>query len=377
MIKFPKFIRDLFMKILLTTTISIIILFTGCSQKEPLKLETLPISKAKVKKIPLENIKGFYEDDLSLAFEVFKKDCKRAIRYELFKEVCQKAEHFTNPSQFFSENFTAYELYNNNGTNKGLITGYYEPLLNGSRTKSEKYKYPIYKTPSDMLTIDLSAAYPELKKYRLRGKIVNGKIVAYDDRKSLNKRDDLEPIVYVDDEIDLFFLQIQGSGKVKLDSGETINVGYSNQNGHKYFAIGRALLKEGVLKKTGASLQGIKKYLRQNPHRIEEILNKNRSYIFFVERKESATGALGTQLVGGRNLAVDRRYIPLGMPVFINTKSSVTQESINRLMVAADVGGAIKGEIRADFYFGNGKDAELQAGGMKEAGKLTILVPNN
>lgn len=370
------------MKIFSTITILFIILFTGCSQKEPeikktVKLEILEgISKAKVKKVSFNELEGFYEDDLSLAFEVFKKDCQRAKRYKLFKNICESANSYTNPSEFFSTKFTAYELHNNNGTNNGLITGYYEPLLQGSRVKTDKYKYPIYKIPKDMINIDLSAAYPELKKYRLRGKLVNGKIVAYDDRAQLNKRTDLEPIVYVDDEIDLFFLQIQGSGKVKLDTGETINVGYSNQNGHKYFAIGRALLKEGVLKKTGASLQGIKKYLKQNPQRVEEILNKNKSYIFFVENKKSATGALGTELTAGRNLAVDRKYIPLGMPVFINTKSSVSQEKIDRLMVAADVGGAIKGEIRADFFFGNGSDAELQAGGMKEKGKLTILVPN-
>lgn len=366
------------MKSLWIITILFIMIFTGCSQKEHIKLQTLKgISKAKVKKIAFKDIEGFYEDDLYLAFDVFKKDCLRAKRYKLFKGICKDADFYTNPSEFFSTKFTAYELYNDNGTNNGLITGYYEPLLFGSRTKNEKYKYPIFKVPKDMYPIDLSAAYPELKKYtRLRGKLVNGKIVAYDDRAQLNKRTDLEPIVYVNDEIDLFFLQIQGSGKVKLDTGETINVGYASQNGHKYFAIGRALLKEGVLTKTGASLQGIKKYLKQNPQRVEEILNKNKSYIFFVENKKSATGALGTQLTAGRNLAVDRKYIPLGMPVFINTKSSVSKENINRLMVAADVGGAIKGQIRADFFFGNGSVAELEAGGMKSPGKLTILVPN-
>ncbi len=360
----------------LIATLFLSLFFAGCSQKES-KLEMLPnISKAKVKRIEFKDIKGFYEDDLSLAFEVFKKDCKRAKRYNLFEDICLKAENFSNPSQFFTENFTAYELHNDDGTNEGLITGYYEPLLFGSRTKNEEYKYPIYKTPKDMYVIDLSAAYPELDKYRLRGKVVNGKILAYDERAELNKRDDLEAICYVNDEIDLFFLQIQGSGKVQLDTGEFINVGYSNQNGHKYFAIGRALLKEGVLEKTGASLQGIKRYLKENPSKIESILNKNKSYIFFTERKQSATGALGTPLVAHRNLAVDRKYIPLGMPVFINTKNSVSQEKIDTLMVAADVGGAIKGQIRADFYFGNGDNAELWAGGMKEKGKLTILVPN-
>jgi len=364
------------MKTILPASLFLALIITGCSQKES-KLETLPeISKAKLKKIEFKELEGFYEDDLTFAFNVFKKDCKRAKRYDLFKNVCQKANTFSNASQFFNENFTPYELYNNDGTNQGLITGYYEPLLQGSRTKSEKYKYPIYKTPKDMLTIDLSKAYPELKKYRLRGKIVNGKVIAYDDREALNRRSDLEPIVYVDDEIDLFFLQIQGSGKVRLDSGELINVGYASQNGHKYHAIGRTLYKEGLLKKEDLSLQGIKKYLKQNPKRVEEILNKNRSYVFFVERENSATGALGTQLVGGRNLAVDRKYIPLGMPVFINTKNTVSGDKIDRLMVAADVGGAIKGQIRADFYYGYGENAELWAGGMKDRGRLTILVPN-
>lgn len=364
------------MKLLLTSIILLILFFTGCSQKDP--FQTLPdVSKANVKKVAFEDIEGFYEDDLPLAFEVFKKDCKRAKRYKLFKEVCTKVNDYTNPSEFFSTNFTAYQLFNSDGTEKGTITGYYEPLLKGSRTKSEIYKYAVYKTPKDMLIIDLRDAYPELKKYRLRGKIVDGKVVAYDDREALNKRVDLEPIVYVDDRIDLFFLQIQGSGKVLLDTGETINVGYANQNGHKYKGIGRLLLKEGVLKGYGASMQGIKAYLKDNPQRVDEVLYKNRSYIFFGERKQGATGALGTELTAGRNLAVDRKYIPLGMPVFINTKNSVTQEKINRLMVAADVGGAIKGEIRADFFYGNGKDAELYAGGMKEPGKLTILVPNN
>lgn len=368
------------MKLLTTIIILFTILFTGCSQKEPLNLETLSISKAKVKKVKLSEIEGFYEDNLDLAFEVFKKDCQKAKRFDLFKNVCEKTANYSNSSKFFSENFTAYELYNSNGTNKGLITGYYEPMLKGSLKKSEKYKYPIYKTPEDMLIIDLSNSYPELKKYRLRGKLVNGKIISYDNRDELNNRDDLEVICFVDSEIDLFFLQIQGSGKVKLENGELLNIGYANQNGHKYRSIGKYMIKKGYIgSKTeySASMQGMKKWLRDNPQKIEEVFNHNPSYVFFTKKKQGATGALNTQLVGGRNLAVDKRYIPLGMPVFINTKSSVTQKKIDRLMVAADVGGAIKGEIRADFFFGNGINAEIEAGGMKERGKLTILVPNN
>ncbi|RXJ66644.1 peptidoglycan N-acetylmuramoylhydrolase [Halarcobacter ebronensis] len=365
------------MKFLSTITIIFILLFTGCSQKELMKFEKLPVSQANVKKVSFNEIEGFYEDDLPLAFEVFKKDCQKAVKFDLFKNVCEKAKEYTNASEFFTNNFTPYVLYNSKGLDKGVITGYYEPLLNGSRTKSDIYKYPIYKTPEDMIIIDLSDSYPELKKYRLRGKMVNGKIVSYDDREAINKRDDLTPICYVDDRLELFFLQVQGSGEVQLDTGEIINIGYANQNGHQYSGIGKILLDEGVLKEYGASMQGIKAYFDANPQRLDEILYKNRSYIFFSERKQGATGALGIELVAGRNLAVDRTYIPLGIPVFINTKNSVTQEKIDRLMVAADTGGAIKGEIRADFFFGDGKNAAIYAGGMKEQGRLTILVPNN
>ncbi len=370
------------MKFIFTSIILLIFFFTGCSQIK-LKIPTSElailekITKAKVQKISFDDIDGFYEDDLSLAFEVFKKDCKKAKRYKLFKNICAETKNYTNASEFFTKNFTAYRLYNHDGTKEGLITGYYEPLLHGSRVKTDIYKYPIYKLPKDLIIVDLGSLYPAFKKYPLRGKIKGNRLIPYDSRQGINKRDDLDAICYVDDEIDLFFLQIQGSGKIQLDSGEIINIGYKNQNGHKYFAIGRALVEDGSISKTNVSLQSIKKYLKENPSRVTEILNKNRSYIFFHESKKSATGALGTQLVAKRNLAVDRKFIPLGMPVFINTKNSVSKESINSLMVAADVGGAIKGQIRADFFFGNGKNAELYAGGMKEKGTLTILVPKN
>lgn len=364
------------MKIIITITFLLTLFFTGCSFKKPIEFEKLDsISQAKALKVDLNKIEGFYEDNLNHALEVFKKDCQKAKRYKLFKQVCQKANEYENGSKFFTQNFVAYELFNKNNINTGVITGYYEPLLKGSLTKSEKYKYPIYKTPKNMYIVDLSSIYPELEKYRLRGKIKGNKIIPYDSREELNKKEDLEALCYVENRLDLFFLHVQGSGKIQLENGEFLNVGYANQNGHKYKGIGRMLLDEGVLKGYGASMQGIKAYLKDNPQRINEVLHANKSYIFFSKRNQGATGALGTKLTANRNLAVDRRYIPLGMPVFINTKNSVTQEKINQLMVAADVGGAIKGEIRADFFYGSGKNAELYAGGMKEQGKLTILVP--
>lgn len=354
-----------------------LLLYTTCCKKEYIKKEN--ISKANLYKTSWDKLEGFEEDDLDTALKVFQKDCQRSKRYETLKKVCQdsfKVKGVKEAKKFFKSNFTPYQLISDDKKEEGLITGYYEPLLYGNLTKTSKYQYPIYKTPKDMYTIDLSDAYPELKNYRLRGKIKGNKIVAYDTREDIEKRSDLEPICYVDNKIDLFFLQIQGSGKVQLENGEVLNIGYANQNGRAYYAIGRKLIEDGYIKKENISLQSIKQWLEQNPSRIDEVLNLNESYIFFGKRKKGATGSLGSELTANRNLAVDRGYIPLGFPVFINTTNPLTNKKIHRLMVAADTGGAIKGEIRADFFFGFGAKAQELAGKMKQKGKLFIFIPN-
>jgi len=353
-----------------------VLFFLGCAPKYEQKPH---ISKANFQEGTWEEIKGFKEDNLEIAFNVFKKGCEKSKRYKNLKEICELTKTDITPNKFFLENFTPYRLIGNDGSEQGLITGYYEPILNGSLTKTEKFQYPIYKKPKDLLIIDLSDAYEELKNYRLRGKLVGNKVIAYDNRESieLGKNKNLEPICYVDNKVDLFFLHIQGSGKVKLQDGNILNVGYAGQNGRSYFAIGKKLIEDGHLQKEEVSLQTIKAWLENNPQRIDEILNTNESYVFFQESKQTATGSLGVELVGGRNLAVDPKYIPLGFPVFIDTTNPIDEKPIQRLMVAADTGGAIKGEIRADFFFGNGKEAKELAGKMKQKGSLYILLPNN
>ncbi|MEA2049681.1 MAG: murein transglycosylase A [Campylobacterota bacterium] len=352
-------------------------LYYTCCQKQIIKLPE--ISKANLSKVSWSDLKGFSSDDLKLSLEVFQKDCQKAKRYKTLKTVCQKSFDATNPELFFKTNFTPYQLIGQENQEEGLITGYYEPMLYGSLTKSTKYQYAIYKTPSNLLKIDLSSVYPELKKYRLRGKIVGNKVLAYSKREYLEdvEKEYLEPICFVSDKIDLFFLQIQGSGKVQLENGEVINIGYAQQNGRAYYPIGRKLIKDGYIKKENISLQSIKKWLEQNPTRIDEILNLNDSYVFFHKSSKIATGSLGVELVANRNLAVDRNFIPLGYPVFINTTNPINKTPINQLMVAADTGGAIKGDIRADFFFGNGSLALELAGKMKQKGKLYLFVPNN
>lgn len=353
-----------------------IIFITGCSTK----FEKIDSSKANLKKVSFNEIENFSNDNLDIAFEVFKKACTRSSKKELFKEVCLKAQYENNPYNFFTKNFTPYKIYSDEGSDKGLITGYYEPLLFGSYEKSDKYQYPIYKIPSDLIIVDLKDIYPDLKSMRLRGKLEGNRLIPYDDRAELNANNEKDVLLYVDNKVDLYFLHIQGSGKVQLDNGEIINIGYANQNGRRYKSIGKYMVSQGYIgsgTSYSASMQGMKKWFEDNPTLVDEVLNKNPSYIFFEKRAKGATGSLGVELTAKRNLAVDTKYITLGMPVFINTKNPITKEKINQLMVAADTGGAIKGEIRADFFWGFANEAALYAGAMKEEGELYILVPNS
>lgn len=357
--------------------IVLLFIITGCTQKYSVVKEA---QEAKPETMKFEDISGFKEDDLDLALEVFKKDCKRSKRYELFKEVCEKAKNADDAYTFFTKNFTPFKLKNSKGEDKGVITGYYEPLLYGSYKKSEKYKYPIFKTPKDLIKVKLSEIYPDLKKRKLVGKVENRSLVPYTKREDIKENKNLEAICYVDNKVDAYFLEIQGSGKVQFPNKKILNIGYAAQNGQKYVSIGKYMIKKGYIgKKTGytGSIQGMKKWFNDNPKLVDEVLNQNPSYIFFEKREQGATGSLGTVLTKKRNLAVDRKYIKLGMPVFINTKNPVTKKNIDRLMIAADTGGAIKGEIRADFFWGYSKEAEKYAGRMKEKGSLIILVPNS
>ncbi len=354
----------------------VLFFFWGCSSKYEQKPS---ITDAKLEAVSWDELQDFDKDNLNLAFEVFQKGCQKSKKKPLLKSMCELSQTTTSPNKFFHKNFTPYQLIGDDGSTEGLITGYYEPILHGSLIKSEKYKYPIYKRPKDLLIIKLSNVYEELKDYRLRGKLVGNKVVPYYTREEIKegKTPDLEPICYVDDKIGLFFLHIQGSGKIQLEDGTILNIGYADQNGRPYFSIGKELIEEGHLDKEEVSLQSIKKWLNENPEKIDEILNLNESYIFFQKREKNATGSLGVELVPFRNLAVDTNYIPLGFPVFIDTTNPIDNTPIRQLMVAADTGGAIKGEIRADFFFGSGEKAKQLAGNMKQKGNLYILIPNN
>ncbi|NTV11333.1 MAG: transglycosylase [Zoogloea sp.] len=284
---------------------------------------------------------------------------------------------------FFEARLAPWRLVNPDGSREGLITGYYEPLIKGSRVRTKAAQWPIHGVPDDLLTIDFGDLYPDLKNLRLRGRLVGRKVVPYWPRAELVEREDRLPmrtLLYASDPLDLFFLQVQGSGRVQLPDGSLVRIGYADQNGQPYQSIGRWLIERGELKQDQASMDGIKAWARAHPQRLPELLNANPSYVFFRELPNATggpTGAMGLPLTDGRSLAVDPRTIPLGAPVFLATTWPNSDQPLQRLMMAQDTGGAIKGVVRADFFWGFGEEAAGLAGRMRQRGSMWILWPRD
>lgn len=263
-----------------------------------------------------------------------------------------------------------------------LITGYYEPLLHGSWTRTDRYRYPIYRAPDDLLTVDLGSVYPQLRGKHVRARLDGRRVVPYYSRAEING-DGVplagDELLWVDDPVALFFLQIQGSGRVQLDSGEIVSVGYAEQNGYPYTAIGRVLVQRTGLEPDQIDLPTIRAWLAAHPDDAQAVMNANASYVFFTLRDPNLPGplgALGVPLLAQRAIAVDPAYIPLGVPVWLDTELPGSDEPYQRLVFAQDTGGAIKGPLRADLFFGHGPDAEANAGRMREPGRLYVLLPS-
>jgi membrane-bound lytic murein transglycosylase A len=326
------------------------------------------------------------DDDPVPALNAFLAGCRVLANRDGWQGACAEAAALRNRDRasvrrFFETRFRPYRALNADGSNEGLITGYYEPLLRGSRKQTPRYRYPLYGVPDDLLVVDLVGLYPELKGLRLRGRLEGRRVVPYYSREEIERGDAAlarNALLWVDDPIDLFFLQIQGSGRVRLDSGESVRVGFADQNGHPYRSIGRALIERGELTLDRASMQGIKAWAKQNPDKLTEILNHNASFVFFRELPAGLPGpigALAVPITAGRSIAIDARYIPLGAPLFLATTWPNTSRPLNRLMVAQDTGGAIRGGVRGDFFWGFGDEAGAQAGRMRQTGRMWVLLP--
>jgi membrane-bound lytic murein transglycosylase A len=264
----------------------------------------------------------------------------------------------------------------------GLFTGYYEAALRGSRTQGGVYQTPLYKRPDDLVLVGLGEFKQNWKGKRLAGRLQNGQLVPYASRSEIEagklQGKNLE-LVWVDNPVDAFFLHIQGSGRVVFADGSTMRVGYDGHNGHDYTSIGRILIDRGEVSKEEMSMQAIRSWLAAHPDKGRELMRENSSFIFFRELKDDGPiGAQGVALTPGRSLAIDKRFLPLGLPLYLHTFTDpIAPNPISRLVVAQDTGGAIKGVVRGDVFWGFGKEAALRAGKMKEIGSFFAFLPAN
>lgn len=360
----------------------------ACPAPEIAKPAAKPMQEAQ-----WSDLTGWADDDVTAAFQVFSSSCPTLQRHDkrkaLWNEVCSTLRQVGNDKSpaslraWFEAQFRPWALTNPDGTQTGLVTGYYEPVIRGRRTTAADFRVPVFGPPDDMIVVDLAELYPELKHLRLRGRLEGRKLVPYYSRSEWEQQEaerSKKALLWTDELIDYFFLQIQGSGQVVFEDGKRVRINYADQNGHPYKSIGRWLIDQGELPAHQASMQGIKAWAKANPQRLSELLNSNPSLVFFRELPATGIGppgALGIPLTPERSIAVDPRTLPLGAPVFLATTQPNSNEPLNRLMFAQDTGGAIRGVVRADFYWGSGSEPGAKAGKMRQQGRAWVLLPRN
>jgi membrane-bound lytic murein transglycosylase A len=330
---------------------------------------------------------GWNQDDFSDVWQTWLRSCASSKRAASLEKACRLssapalATDIKAQRAFFEANFVAQRVTTNEGKDSGLLTGYYEPLLKGSRTRSAAFNVPLYGKPDDLLPLAVgeftrSRRTPQgLVPYWSRAELEGGA-----GRASLQGK----ALLYVDDPVEALFLQIQGSGRIVLQDGaqqgQQVRAAFADHNGHTFKGVGQWLVQRGEIKLEDASMQSIKAWAQRNPARLNELLAANPRYVFFREERitnlqEGPKGALGVPLTAGRSVAVDARAVPLGLPVWIDSTEPLRTSPLQRLTFAQDIGGAIVGAVRADFYWGTGLAAGEQAGRTKQALKLFVLQP--
>lgn len=355
--------------------------------------------------VAFKQLPGWEVAELKHSMSTFQTSCRAFIKQDPDKMVgtehielqakdWQPACHAAlkiNPSAalkvkaFFQKWFSPVEFYDGKPV-KGLFTGYYMPFLKGSLTQSAEYSIPIYEVPDDLISIDLGLFLPHLKTKNIVGRLLGNKVLPYYTREQINNgaiKEKARVLAWIHSPIDRLFLEIQGSGVLELEDGSKMYVGYGAQNGAPYTAIAGVLIKKGVMTKDNASMQGIKRYLEAHPKEQDKVINQNKSFVFF--RKLHLNGALGSQgvaLTPGYSLAIDRQWIPMGAPLWLSTtrpdsQMPDTNKPMQRLMIAQDTGGAIKGRVRGDVFWGGGDKATLIAGHMKNEGHYWLLLPTH
>ncbi len=325
------------------------------------------------------DLKGWNEDDHKLALQAFLHSCRKfskmpqnsplngklfGITAGDFRDVCEIGEVVKQMSakqtkNFFENWFKLFLVESKSGDENGLFTGYYEASLRGSFVKNDKYKYPLYAKPKEE-NFNLNFTRQEIEN----GALASQKL----------------EIIYVDDAVDLFFMHIQGSGRVILSNGNEVRVAFAGKNQHPFNAISNYMFEKGLISKEEYNSKGVRNWLKNNPDKAQEIMNLNNSFTFFrIFDSEYVVGAQGVPLTTERSLAVDNEIMPFGMPLWLQTqlKSSDKKEDFRKLMIAQDTGSAIKGAVRGDLFFGYGNEAEEKAFTMASKGKYYVLLPIN
>jgi membrane-bound lytic murein transglycosylase A len=340
------------------------------------------------------DLAGWQQDALADAWPAVQSSCRTTRMAAAWKSFCAEAARITVTDtaaqrQLMESALRPWRIVSITGdarhrvrTDQGLITGYYEPLLQGSRRRAGRFQTPLHAVPDDLLVIDIAEAYPALQGTRVRGRLQGRRVVPYPDRAQLADGRLLagKELLWVDSAIDAFFLQIQGSGRVVLEDGSTVRLAFAEVNGRPYRAIGRYLVDKGEMTVEEATAPALRQWLAAHPERQQEVFNQNPSVVFFREEplpdpSIGPKGSLGVPLTPGRSIAVDPALLPLGAPVFLSTPHPVNGSALQRLVVAQDTGGAIRGAPRADLFWGWGAEAAEGAGRMRGQGAMWLLWP--
>ncbi|MBE6451594.1 MAG: murein transglycosylase [Alphaproteobacteria bacterium] len=350
-------------------------------------------SEVFLKKSAFAELKNFSSDNLSETIEAFEKTCdavkenqalldgaKIGINAQIYLEKCavfddENIVSSDDMRRFLLNHFEPYLVSDKTGS-KGKFTSYYEAELKASKTRHDEYVYPIYNRPDDLIEINLTDFDKTLPNKRILGRIEGSKLIPYYTRAEIENNGLNAPIIlWGNDAVDIYLMQIQGSAVALLDDGTSVRIRYADNNGHSFVGIGSILLKKGLLKSGQASMDKIRDWLKQNPDIAMVNMSENPRYIFHkISDADGPIGALGVSLTAGRSLAVDNTFIPLGSLLWLETVGP-DSEKIEKLVIAQDIGGAIKGAIRGDYFWGHGEQALLSAGKMNSSGQYYILLP--
>ncbi len=355
--------------------LTLVFLLNGCAEKM-LTVNLTDESTTKGHFVSFGDLKGWQNEDHTEALRLLNAACLSGRLPPSLSQLCSLSQDTANAREFFETHFHPFMLASETGDER-LLTGYYEPQFQGSLQPGPNYPYPLYKRPKDIVNIELASVYTDLENRRFYGRLEGKRVVPYYSRHEINEgRLNEKPLCYLKSDIDRFFLQVQGSGRIILENNETIFVGYDGQNGHPYRSIGKALVESGAIAQDEISLQSIRLWLNNHPDDTKKVLESNPSFVFFDKRTKAASGAMGIELTAMRSVAVDKSKIPLGYPLFLSAVNPLNGSELDRIVYAQDTGGAIKGQVRADLFCGSGKKAEALAGGLRSPLQLYLLIPD-